>query len=239
MRIHRLVVVSVIAVVASLALGDPARASYSLASSVAITGGTAIAPGTSVTLLGNPSSFTFTNGGQSLTSGGTTVYLGNENVAAPGFAVPSTNSFNFADVIVKTTTSSGPGDTFSVPYTVTVTATNNPPPGGSGTGSFTISGTLNLSGIFSNASGLNGTVNFTPGTITPSGTVPIDSTGVVITATSQLFAAPTVNFSTGNLSLTLTSAVVPEPSSVTLMGMGLVAGLGLFFRRRMLAARLA
>lgn len=202
-----------------------AEAAYTYQASVVInsitgSGGTiANTPGTGAT-------FTSTRG--------TVVTFGNIN--NPGlYMVGMPLSANLGNLSVTTT--SAASDTFNVNYSIFVTLTN-PAPGGQRLTGF-VSGTLTLTGVQSQGGASGGTVanQYTnPTTVGPlqfsDGTT---FTVVVPTTPNAMFSSPTINGPNGNLGGTINSAVVPEPSSVLMLGLG-VAALGGWSARRRMAA---
>ena len=224
MTLRRLASLTALSSAVLLGTGDRSHASFNLSTlfdNVTVTGTalpTTITTEASGTTAGG---ITFTNGGVLITVGGTTIGLLNEG--RTGFVVPGTDSINVGDIVVRTTTAPPPSDTFNINYRDSLTLTNVPPPGTAATSMpLPFTGTLAFNMI-----------NTGQGTITnaftspTSGSVAVD--GVLFTGGVTTFASPTINGSGGSLGGIVT-AVVPEPSSVALTSMGVVA-CGLYFRR--------
>jgi len=186
---------------------------------------------TSLTILSTTGGATFSNTatGATATLGGTTVTL--TDVSRTGFIVPSANTVNVGDVAVTTTTVPPTTESFTINYRDVFTLTNNGPPGTNATGSFPLTGTLTIN-----------SVNTGTGVVTNIYNSPTSASGVLggilFTGAVDNFGFPTINGASGNFGGTITAAV-PEPSSVALMGIGVVAAIGLAARRRMLNSRVA
>jgi len=200
------------AVAASLFVGDSARASYNYATSLSIL---SVSPGG-----------TITNGttGANVVVGGTTLFL--SNVARTALFVPGANTLNIGDVAVTTTTASPAGDTFTVTYQDVFSLTNTPPPGTSASQNFTVTGVLTLTGINTG----NGTIvnNYNAPT---SGSFTLG--GVGFTGSADNFGNPTINGAPGSLGGTIitTFNAVPEPASFVMLGLG-IGGIGLLGFRK-------
>ena len=204
--------------------GSRAEAGYSY--STGITFGTPVgASGTVVNIPGDRATFTTTDNTQVI------MY----DIANPGnFIIPSTSTYNFANLIV--TTSSATPETFTVPYIDVVTVVN-PSPGGA-TDTFTIKGTLSLTNI-TYQGGASG------GTVTNQYDAPLSQTipnlgGALFVlnlgtgAVNDYFGPPTINSSQGgSVGGQISTSAVPEPTSVALVGIGVALLTGIGFRRRL------
>jgi hypothetical protein len=159
--------------------------------------------------------------------GGTEVdFLGASRTA---FSVPGSDSLDFVDIRIITTTTPPPSDSFSFNYSVGVTLTNNGPPGTNGsllvpfTGTFSVMNVNTGNGSYTNA--------FTSPT---SGSVMIDS--VLFTGGVHAYSPATVNGALGSIGGDIIASVVPEPASLATLGLGW-AGVGLVARRRSCSCR--
>ncbi len=164
----------------------------------------------------------------SVTFGGSTIGLGTVTSASTLSTPTLVNLLNISD----TTTTTPPGtDSTSIAFTDTVAITNIPPPGTTAAGSLTFSGILSFTR--SDTGGEVSTFTLT----SVSGPTSID--GVTYTLSNLVYAAPTVNSTTGvgNISGLITStATVPEPASIAMIGIGLATAMGFAARRRAGAA---
>jgi hypothetical protein len=214
-----------LALMGLIATAPRADAAYSYTAALTITS----VSGSGGTIVNTPGvGATFT------TSNGTVVTLG--NITNPGsFMVGSPLLANFGNVGV-TSTSATP-ESFQVFYTINGTLTD-PFPGGPSFTAMT-TGVLTFSGI-QGVPGTAGTISnqflgpysIGPGTF-PNGDTFTTSVSPVL---NQTFSSPTVNGKIGNVGGLIVSsvgAVVPEPASIAMVGLGLV-GLGGFsaYRRR-------
>lgn len=148
------------------------------------------------------------------------------SVTAP--LVPAFNDFA-AGTIVETSNNSGAfSDTVNADYTITVVITD---PSGTHTATLTgtITGTVSSTGTGSFISNLTSTV---PGPVTT-------DTGLYIVTgiAGKYFTAPGASPAPAGSSglpgsFTLDISVVPEPTSMVLMGLGGIGALGLFRRRK-------
>jgi len=214
--------------VAMLALTGSARASYGYSTTIAFdpagTGSTS--PGVTIsaaTLVVNGE----TENGFSATLGGTTITMVGAN--RTGFSVPSLNTLSFADIQALTTTAPGTdplvGDSFEIGYTLSITLTNSPPPGGPGSVTLPLHGRLTVSNV-NTGNGVIDNLFFAPN----SGTVTFG--GISLTGSVNQFTAPTINdASFGGISGRALAQAVPEPGSMALLGLG-GAGLATMYRRR-------
>jgi hypothetical protein len=196
-----------------LGAGTSSQAAYSYSTAITITG---------VTPAGGTTTNTAT--GTTYTLGGTTVILGNINAPGPfnGPLTPSTGS------ITLNSTNTGSPQAFTLTYTDVLTITD-PTPSGS-TGKFTVTGNMS----FSNVTSTSATVtNVFSGTLLQSQVIGPDNFTVSFGNGMQndLFSSPTVNGSLGGISAAISPVTIPEPTSLALLGTGLVGVLGLGLRR--------
>jgi len=210
MKIHRTAGLMALALAASLASGGRAYATFDYSTALTITS------------VSGGGTFTNTATGGSAVLDGTTLTL--TNVTRTGFAVPSVNTANIGDVAVTSTTAPPATASFTVGYTDVVTLTNNGPPGTNANGPVTVSGVLTVNQV-NTGTGIITNIYNAPSTVTAT------IGGVILTLNASSFGNPTVNGASGNLGGTITAAV-PEPSSVALMGIGLVAAVGVSVRRK-------
>lgn len=156
--------------------------------------------------------------------GGVTITFSSQN---GNKAVPSVNSLNLGDINV---TAGATAQTFVVNFTDNVAIQNAPPPGSNGNGTLAFTGTITLT----NVSATTGTVTASNLTVTTAST---SAGGNTFGLSGLSYSFPTVNGGGGNVSGIVTSStVIPEPTSVVMLGLGL-GTLGLVrFRRRFQAA---
>lgn len=217
MSLRRLAPLVAVSLAVSLAGGRSARASFSYSTSLSVTG------------ISSPGTFTNTPGVGAVASfDGATVTLG--NVSRAGFTIPSINTINIGDVSISTTTVPPASSSFTVNYSDVFTLTNTgpPDPGTPATGSFTIHGILTITGL---NTGSGKVTNTFLGPSTAAGLLG----GVFFSGSADNFGNPTVNGNPGNLGGTITASLVPEPSSLALLGIGAAGVLGLVFRQKLQA----
>ncbi len=200
----------------------PARAGFAYSTSIFMSS----VSGTSGTIVNTPGV------GASFTSTGGTVVTLSDIATSSTIPVPSVSTRDLGDLSV--TTSDPATDAFSLTYTDIITITN-PSPGGP-TGTFTVTGTLTLSGVHTTPN--SGTVsNLYNAPFTQLISVGGDpfrlntGTGQV----NDFFTAPAVNGTAGNLGGQITAGEVsaaPEPASLTLLATGALGLLGYGWRKR-------
>jgi hypothetical protein len=166
-----------------------------------------------------------------VTFGGTTIGLSPNSPQAFTFG----SGLNLLNVSAQSMTTTGPGDTGSFTFAETFSLVGT----GTSTGlteSVTLSGTFNLTQGYMGAIISNMGTPSTPGS---SLAVSVNSgSGFTLTGFGYTQPSPTSSVGvgtngSGNVSLTIIpSAVVPEPASVALVGMGAVGVAGLMVRRR-------
>jgi hypothetical protein len=215
-----------LALMGLMASAPRADAAYTYTASLQITSVT----GAAGVILNNPL-LTVGTGASFTSNNGTVVTLG--NITSPGnFLVGSPLSANFGNVGVTTT--SGVAETFMVNYTIFGTLTD-PAPGGPSFTAFT-TGTLTFTGVQFSGGASAGTINnvFTGPFVVGPGTFPNGDTFTTIVSPvpNAQFASPTVNGKSGNVGGLIISSVVPEPSSMTLVGLGVAGIAGVSLRRR-------
>jgi hypothetical protein len=222
----RFAILGTLALFGSLLVGARANADYTYTTSITINsvsgGGSATPPKA---------------GGVSTATSANLTTLQLQDIASPGTFIPAVPlTANIGNVSIVPTGATP--DTFTVGYTDVITITN-PAPGGA-TGTFTITGTLTATGVFKSSSGaFAGTITnvYNP----PLNQGPITLTGLPFTVNfgtgqvNDLFGTPTIGSplgtqGTGNLGSTINS--IPEPSSVVMLGLGLVGVAGIGLRRR-------
>jgi len=149
-----------------------------------------------------------------------------QNIIGGLFLVGSPLSPNIANVGIVPTTAAD--HTFSVNYTDVITITN-PSPGGP-TGTFTVTGTLSAAGVSVTGGQFSGTTSNTYTSPLAQALVTVDGAtfGLVVSGVKDAgYGTPTIGqpvtgVGSGSLSANLVStAAVPEPASVVLMGLGL------------------
>lgn len=213
MSSRRFLFAATLAVFGSLALGPRADAGYTYTATFA-----------NILLNGvTPEGNTFT------TPGGTTVNLG--NIAAGPFTVGSPLSANVGNIGVTTTSTAG--DSFTVNYTINGTLTNN-----GQTITASVTGTLTFTSIITASGAYGGIITnsynppFSVGPSPPTGGAIFN---ITVQSAGSNFSAPGVASTdafTGSFSAIITSSVVPEPTSVVMMGLGVVGVVGLARRHR-------
>ncbi len=227
MKWKRFAVVMALAVAALVVSVGQADAGYTYSTSITID---SIA-GTTGTITNSPGV-----GALFVSTAGTSIGL--QDILTPGTFLPTTPlSANFANVGVATTSASP--DSFTVSYSDVITVTN-PTPGGP-TGSVTITGVLTLSNIQDVGGSFGGLISnlynppFSGGPVTIGPNV---FSGFIGTgAVDDFFGPPTIGSElgttpSGSLGGQIIPGPVPEPSSVAMLGLG-VLGIGsLSFRRR-------
>jgi hypothetical protein len=227
MKLKRFATVMAITVATLVVSVHQADANYTYSTSLTITSVT----GTTGTITNTPGT-----GATFVSTSGTTVGLG--DIPMPGLFLPTTPlSANLGNVGVAT--ASPTPDSFVVNYTDTVTVTN-PAPGGS-SASVMITGFLTLTGIQTVGGAFGGVVtnNYNPPfTAGPAAIGPNLFSGFIGTgATNDFFGPPTIGSSlgtspSGSLGGVITPAVIPEPASVVMLGLGLLGIGGSLLRRR-------
>jgi len=208
------------------ASGSSANATFSYSTTVAID-----AAGTGSTS-SNVTGITATTGvvggitenGFAVTAGNTTISL--LGTSRTGFFIPGTDTLDLTDVRAVSTTSSLPGDSFTIGYTINLLLTNNGPPdvGTAASTTLPIHGRLTVVAA-STGSGQIFNFIFAPS----SGTVNVG--GVTFTGGVDSYSPPTINGAFGSIGGTVTAAV-PEPGSIALLGCGLAGAFGIFRRRK-------
>jgi hypothetical protein len=215
-----------LALMGLMASAPRADAAYTYTSSLQITS----VVGAGGVIVNNPL-LTVGTGAMFTSNNGTVVSLG--NITSPGlFLVGAPLSANFGNVGVTTT--SAAAETFQVFYTAFGTLTD-PAPGGPSFTAFT-TGVLTFTGVQFSGGASAGTVTnqyLGPFVVGP-GTFPNGDTFTTIVSPvlNAQFASPTVNGKTGNIGGLIISTVVPEPSSMTLVGLGIAGVAGVSLRRR-------
>jgi hypothetical protein len=224
MNLKRFAAVTALSAVAILTVGARAHANYSYSTGVEIT---------------TPSGggLTVTNGatGATATFGGTSITL--LNTSHGPFFVPGSASLDTVDIALTSTTPLGPtGDSFSFNYTVNLTLNNLAPPGTNDSRTFPVSGTITVSNVnMGNGTVINVFNTPTAGTVVIGGVTYTGAIGQNPNGTNA-FTPPTVNSPNnfGSIGGFVVATAVPEPSSIGIMGAGLlgVAGLGFARSRR-------
>jgi len=217
---RRFVPGAALALLGLLAAAPRAEAAYSYTASLVINS----VSGSGGTIVNNAAGATFTS------TNGTVVNLG--SIINPGsFLVGSPLSANVGNVAVNTT-SANP-DSFVVNYTIFGTLTEPFPGGPSITAS--TSGLLTITGAQSVGGSTGGTVSnvYTGPFSAGPGFLPDAVFFVNVPAVPNAqFSSPTINGQAGSLGALITSTAVPEPSSVAMLGLGVVGVVGASLRRR-------
>jgi len=230
MKWKRFATVMALAVAALVVSVGQADAAYTYSTALTITGVTG--PGSGGTITN-----TVGVGATYLSPSGTAVGL--QDILTPGTFLPTTPlSANLGNVGVATT--SAAPDTFTVNYTDVVTLIN-PAPGGSSL-SVTISGSMIFAGIQAVGGAFGGRVDNQYNPPFTGGPVIIGpntfSLNIGTGALDDFFGPPTIGSTlgttpSGSIGGVFTPAAVPEPSSVAMLGLGLLGIGGLSLRRRL------
>jgi len=217
-----------LAVAALVVSVGQADAAYTYSTAITITS----VSGTTGTITNTPGA-----GATFLSTAGTAVGL--QDILTPGTFLPTTPlSANLGNVGVATT--SAAPDTFTVNYTDVVTLIN-PAPGGSSL-SVTISGSMIFAGIQAVGGAFGGRVDNQYNPPFTGGPVIIGpntfSLNIGTGALDDFFGPPTIGSTlgttpSGSIGGVFTPAAVPEPSSVAMLGLGLLGIGGLSLRRRL------
>jgi len=219
MTFRRILLSGALAASFMFAASTSSQAAYSYSTALTINSVTSITGTIATNAAG--SSVTGTGG-----AAGVTVTLG--NISSSPLIGP--NTINIGTVQVET--SSAVSQTFGVLYTDVITITN-PTPGGS-TGTFTINGTLSITGLASSGGASSGqSTNLYNGVLVQTKTID----GGVFTVSfgngnvNDFFGPPTVNGATGSLGANININTIPEPTSLAILGTGLVGVVGVGLRR--------